>query len=796
MPGNGTPSQVMMRICLLSLSYPPQDTEGISRQRQTLATELARLGHDVHVVTLGAFSRVRKENGVYVHRVTTNWLNSFSNHYPGLDRTLTKSQALYEGLYQSLDKTGYDIVDIPLWSAQGFVTQQFYADTVILWLQTTTAQILKIHGRGPGEDEKVKLFLEKMCLERASGLLADSQSVLDSARQDYRINSNAPLGVAHLGLPPLSTLPDRQHRNQVEALVVGRLEKRKGTPLLFEILPTLLQQHPELTVRFVGRDNSISDSWQVLHHATYPQFFQQHYPWLADRVFFEGYVSEGRLQECYNQADLFLAPSLYESFGLTYLEAMRTGLPVTTFSTGAATEVFAKGEADGAVLIPAENSNDFASAVSSLIENPRLRCDLGQAGLNRFQSAFTAEVMARSTLQFYQETLAHHSRARQDTTKIYQVMEALDFGDAVSAISINNATLLADMGLPGDILTRYANESVRNYTMPRRAIFSDPNCGLIFHYWGFNHSTWMLPIAKGRKAIYYHNITPPHFFSPDSMAHRMTSQGYAQLGHVLDHFDLLIGDSQYNIQSLAPYLTHPRPALHIYPVIDPDKVKAFPYDESLLTHLRSTRQVNILFVGRIARNKHQDRLMEVFDDYYREINRYAHLWLVGNENSDPAYRVELEQLRLSLASWNNIHFTGKVSDAETYAYYRAADVFLSASEHEGFGVPIVEAMAFDVPVIAYAAAAVPETMGRGRILIREWDTPRIAELMHLTISNVALRQSLIEAQRLNLERFSASEARTRLKAAVRYLQSGKLSPFIQMQQPAIQSSAPGKSLQG
>lgn len=783
-----------MRICLLSLSYSLQDIQGISRQRQTLATELARQGHDVHVVTLGAFSRVRKENGVYVHRVATNWLNSFSNYYPGLDRALTKSQALYEGLCRSLNTTDYDIVDIPLWGAQGFVTQQFYAGTTILWLQTTTAQILKTNGRGPDEDEKVKLLLETICLERANGLLADSQSVLDSARQDYRINSSTPSGVAHLGLPPLTTLPDRHRRNQVEALVVGRLEKCKETQFLFEILPTLLQQHPELTVRFVGRNNSTSDSWQVLHHATYPQSFQQHYPRLADRVFFEEHVSEERLQECYSQADLFLAPSLYESFGLTYLEAMRTGLPVITFSSDAATEVFPRGEADGAVLIPAENSNEFASAVSKLTETPRLRFELGQAGLNRFQSAFTAEEMARSTLQFYQEVVACNSKSRRDTAKIYQVMEALDFGDAVSTISINNATLLGELGQPSGILTRYAHGSVQSYTLPRDVILSDPDCGLIFHYWGYNHSTWMLPIAKGRKAIYYHNITPPHFLSAGSVAYRMTSQGYTQLGHILGHFDLLIGDSQYNIQSLVPYLAHPRPALHIYPVVDSDKVKAFPFDESLLTHLRSTGQVNILFVGRIARNKHQDRLMEVFDDYYREINRYAHLWLVGNENSDPAYRVELEQLRLSLASWNNIHFTGKVSDAETYAYYRAADVFISASEHEGFGMPLVEAMALDIPVIAYAAASIPETMGKGGILIREWDTPRVAELLHLTINDTALRQRLIEAQRLNLERFTAGEARARLKAVVRYLQSGEISPLMQIQQPAGQSSSPNENL--
>jgi glycosyltransferase involved in cell wall biosynthesis len=775
-----------MRICLLSSSYPPGDTEGISRQRQTLATEFARLGHDVHVVTLGALSHVREENGVTVHRVAFHWLNSFSDHYPGLDNTLTRSQTLYEGLYRSLDTSGFDIVDSPLWGAQGVVTQQFYAGCTILWLQTTLAQILKIHERNPGEEEKIKLTLEKMILERADGLLADSQSVVDSIRSDYGISTDAPIGVAYLGLPPLSAQPDRPWKNEVEALVVGRLEKRKGAPLLFEILPALLQQHPQLTVRFVGRDNSVSDGWQALHKTTYPEYFKQRYPQLAARALFEGYVSEERLQEYYNRADIFLAPSLYESFGLTYLEAMRSGLPVITFSTGAATEIFAAGEADGALLVPAENGNEFGAALKKLVEDSRLRNELGKAGLNRFQAAFTVQAMARATLQFYQQALDHFPKARRDTPKIYQAMDALDSGDAVSKITIDHASLLADLGQPKEILTRYAVESVRGYTMPRSRLLSDPDCGLIFHYWGYNPSTWMLSIAKGRKALYYHNITPPHYFSTDSVAYRQTSQGYAQLGRILDHFDLLIGDSQYNIQSLAQYLTRPVPALHIYPVIDPEKLKALPYDKALHDHLRASRQVNILFVGRIARNKRQDRLMQVFDYYCREIDPRAHLWLVGNENGDPAYRAELENLRLSLASCDNVHFTGKISDAEIYAYYRAADIFLSASEHEGFGVPLAEAMAFDVPVIAYAATAVPETMEEVGILVHDWELPRITELLHRTMSNTTLRQTLVRGQHQNLLRFSASEARMRLKVALRFIQRDEFNSLLQLQTPVSQ----------
>ena len=362
-------------------------------------------------------------------------------------------------------------------------------------------------------------------------------------------------------------------------------------------------------------------------------------------------------------------------------------------------------------------------------------------------------------------------------------MEALDYGDAVSKIAINNAGMLAELGQPKEILTRYADESVRCYTVPRSTILSDMGCSLIFHYWGYNHSTWMLPFAKGRKALYYHNITPPHFFSPDSAAFRLTSQGYAQLGRILDHFDLLIGDSQYNLQSLAPFLSRPTPALHIYPVVDPDRIKALPYDETLFARLRSTEQVNILFVGRIARNKRQDRLMQAFDHYFREIEPRAHLRLVGSETSDPAYRAELEELRISLVSRDNIHFTGKITNLQIRAYYRAADIFLSASEHEGFGMPLIEAMAFDVPVIAYAATAVPETMGNARTLIDSWDDQRVADLVRNLNYNRTLRKQLVAEQRLNLNRFSVSEVVKRLQLAIEYLQTGKKRALIQPIEP-------------
>ena len=368
-------------------------------------------------------------------------------------------------------------------------------------------------------------------------------------------------------------------------------------------------------------------------------------------------------------------------------------------------------------------------------------------------------------------------RAATPVTHVYQVMEALDEGDAVSTIARNIAHMLSDFGQPSRILARFWNKRLHNEVYPLHYALSYPG-HLIFHYWGYNTSTWLLSASKGRKAIYYHNITPPEFFAHDRMLYERMKRGYKQLYSIMHHFDLIIGDSWYNVHELRRYKQESLPSIAIYPVIETESLHRKPFDQALLKRLKNPRETNIVFIGRIARNKRQDRLIELFHYYCREINPHARLWLVGSNTGDPEYYSDIERLRARLSSGDRIHCTGKVSDSELYAYYRAADVFVCASEHEGFCVPIAEAMAFDIPVIAFAAAAIPETMGGAGFLINRWDVPRIAELIHLLVSDGQLRERVVSRQRHALRRFSQEEARLRVKAVIDYLVDGVSSPMF------------------
>ena len=771
-----------MRICLLSTTYPPTNTEGIARQRQVLATELARRGHDVHIVTCGAITSTRSDGQVPVHEVAISGINHYSNVHPELDTPLTASQALYEQLAALHAEHAWEIVDLPLWMAQGFVTIHRHAGPTVLWLQTTSAQLRAINGQTGATENTAILGIERACLAHADGLLADSQVALETTLRDYQIHPHVPTAIAYLGLTQLPTpAAERPQRPAVEALVVGRLERRKGTHLLFAILPDVLRKNPQLLVRFVGRDNSANDGWGARHGASYPEYFQRRYPALAERVLFEGYVDDQRLSEYYCQADFLLAPSLYESFGLVYLEAMRAALPIIAFAAGAAREIFPSGEAHGALLVAASDKRQLAATIERMAQQPELRRRLGVHGLERFQQAFSAEMMADATLRCYEQVIADHHAKRQLAGPIFQVMEALDIGDAVSTIARRNAGLLAELGQPAALLARHAHDSVKEATRPLSSALASPGSSLIFHYWGYNTSTWIAHALRGRKAIHYHNITPPEFFAPDSAMHQAVTAGYQQLQRIANIFDLIIGDSRYNLAEYARLLDAPRPMLHLYPIIDPIELQAQPYDRALLAQLQQSGTPNLVFVGRIARNKRQEQVMLAFDQYWREINHAARLWLVGNDRGDTEYRAELERLRASLPSGKQITFTGKVTDPQVNAYYRAADVFICASAHEGFCMPIAQAMALDVPVLAYAATAIPETMGGAGVLLQDWQIDNVATSLDQIVSDAAFRERLLADQRASLGRFSLAEARARLAAIVLYLQTGTLSQLFEEQ---------------
>lgn len=756
-----------MRIILPTRLYPPRDTEGVARQRFHLAHALARLGHEIHVITVGEKQDVRRDALTLVHEfplIADRTLGDI-----GIDRQLLYAQILYRGV-AALRSQGIvpDIVDVPLAHAQGLMILNRTVGPTVLALQTTLPQQLRMLGRQASLRERWAIAFDEECLKLAHGVVADSAAILEVVTADYGRQSGFVSVVPH-GIPPLEAVPRRIPQAHIQALVLGRLEVRKGTKLLLDLLPSLLHKYPLLTIRFVGRDNSAGDGFYAKNHLTYPEYFRRTYPSYAGRVQFDGYVDDAVLENVFATTDMLIAPSRFESFGLMYLEAMRAAIPIVAFATGAAREIFADSEKHGAILVPDGNAVSLRRQIERLVEYPSLRQQIGAAGYTRFQEYYTDSIMAQATIKHYERTIEHYSATFSSKRSIIQAVEHLSDGDAVSDIIRSHVGIFEAHGEPSVILTDAPQHTKDTSIQQLRLALHDPTTRLVIHYAAWSDLIWLLDALPGPHAIYYHNITPPEFFPAGSAFFRRMDDSYRQLAMIAPRFSLVIGDSYYNLNQLRQYVQRSLPEYVIYPVVEAATLQAEPYDSTLCKQLSQIDGPHILFVGRFVRNKRFDDLISIFDRFCSIFTPKSHLWLIGNMNFDRKYIDELKnQCRRSRYS-NQIHFVGKIPRSSLIAYYRSADLFLCASEHEGFCVPLAEAMAFNIPIVARASSAIPETLGATPGLMEVWDRTSVTERMHQLLTDSMLREKTLILQRDQLVRFSANAARDTMIKCIYHL---------------------------
>jgi len=184
-------------------------------------------------------------------------------------------------------------------------------------------------------------------------------------------------------------------------------------------------------------------------------------------------------------------------------------------------------------------------------------------------------------------------------------------------------------------------------------------------------------------------------------------------------------------------------------LIDSSRYDIAP-DAALSAKLRDGKK-NILFVGRKAPNKCIEDVMLAADYYRSASGKDCRLVLCGDESMS-AYCARLRELMTTLAV--EILWLGRVSQRELAACYRESHLFLCMSEHEGFCVPLVESMIYDLPVLAYEAAAVPETLGGSGVCFTEKSLPHLAGVMDAMLYNESLRAAIIAGQRQRLDYFT------------------------------------------
>ena len=202
--------------------------------------------------------------------------------------------------------------------------------------------------------------------------------------------------------------------------------------------------------------------------------------------------------------------------------------------------------------------------------------------------------------------------------------------------------------------------------------------------------------------------------------------------------------------------------IDVLPILIPFSDYDKPANREVIDRYKDDGYTNILFTGRIAPNKKQEDVILSYYYYKKYYNPKARLFLVGNYEGMESYYDRLLAFADKLGA-EDIVFTGHVGFDEILSYYKLADIFLCESEHEGFCVPIVEAMYFNIPIIAYDAAAVGETMGQGGILVKEKNHLEIAGLIDRVNTDAALKKQIIENQKVRLGDFSHDKIEEQFK---------------------------------
>jgi glycosyltransferase involved in cell wall biosynthesis len=361
---------------------------------------------------------------------------------------------------------------------------------------------------------------------------------------------------------------------------------------------------------------------------------------------------------------------------------------------------------------------------------------------------------------------------------VHQVLATLGYGDAIGHEVLGIQRVLRNAGYASDIFVETADRALEPLTRDYHELIDASHAdNLLIHHFSIgskaSRTAYALP---DRMALIYHNITPPEYFAGvHPKLARQCFRGRRELRAYIDRCDLALGDSEFNRQDLES-LGFPRTG--VLPVV-PGFSHLDARPNGFVADLFDDEWTNVLFVGRVIANKKIEDLIRFARAYQLMFNPRSRLIIVGIYGLFERYLASLTQLAAE-TGLSSVHFTGQVSNAELVAYYDVADLFLCASEHEGFCVPLVEAFYKEVPVLAYAATAVPWTMDGAGVLYHDKHPAHVAALMDTILSDASAQDAIVAGQRAAVRRLQAKDfAGTLLRFVEGILQSpDRASPRV------------------
>ena len=351
--------------------------------------------------------------------------------------------------------------------------------------------------------------------------------------------------------------------------------------------------------------------------------------------------------------------------------------------------------------------------------------------------------------------------------KIIQLLPTIAFGDAVSNDTRAIRKIIEEMGFETEIYAEHIDVRLPKGTarsVGRLSRLQDDDI-LIYHGSTGTELNFDLPNYGGRQVMIYHNITPPVFFhdyAPE--LERETEYGYKGIRNLADKVAYCVADSDYNRQDLRQMGYNQE--IDVCPIIIPFEDYEKKPDQQIINKYMDDGWTNALFVGRLAPNKKEEDVIRSFFCYQRDYNPKSRLFLVGGGDGG-MYERRLRNYVQYLGISDRVILTGHIKFDAILAYYTLADVFVCMSEHEGFCVPLAEAMFFDTPIVAYRSSAVPETLGQGGMLLDEKDPNLVAAVIDRIVRDEGLRAYLSKAQKARLAQLQYGIVKEKMQACIK-----------------------------
>jgi glycosyltransferase involved in cell wall biosynthesis len=533
-------------------------------------------------------------------------------------------------------------------------------------------------------------------------------------------------------------------------LCLGRRDKTKNTAMLVAAYQQFRSSHPKSSLKLIiagPGDEQFGVSAKGVHDL--------------------GLVSELDKEALLCQCTALFQPSRNESYSRVIMEAWFYNRPVAAHGACLATAMAVEAAGGGWL---AESPKDWSRLFHQLeqMEEGQL-LEFGKKGREyaRQYAEWNAVIdRYESVLGLHcTETKKENVIPRDELQTIHQLTPGFAYGDAISNQAIIIRELLRKKGYKSEIFTEHLDPLM----VHEARLFKDGggikgDVGLIYHHSIGAGLTDFVIKHPGPKSLIYHNVTPPDLVRDlEPELAKILEKGLSDLKLLAPHFPVSAGDSRFNSCDLEDNDFVSPTVLPICVAPEKWNIQA---DPNMMARLQDGKD-NILFVGRLVANKCQHDLIEAFAAY-RAMYGNCRLILVGGFIEEESYYQSLMELVRLRGLGGDVLFAGKVPDSTLHACYRCSHLFWSMSEHEGFGVPLIESMWFDIPVFAYKSSAVPETLAEGGLLFtHKEDLDQLAAAAKLLIHDSDVKRKIIHGQQKRRKAFLPESIEPKLDALIR-----------------------------